>query len=757
MQAADKRRQQRAEKRKRRRSKKAPLASRPVPTPGAEPSTAPETSGAVQMVNLAMEHHRSGRLGRAEELYRRILKAEPNHPDGLHLLGVLAYQAGDNQTAIDLIEQAIAVHPVFPEAHNNLGMALYALGRFDEAVACYQIACETQAEFGSAHYNLGNAFRALQRHCDAVTSYDATLAINANNAEAHNNRAAALADLGEHEKAIAGYRKAVALNPDSGESQINLGNTLRIIDRNQEAAGCYQKALAIEPHNVEALSGLAHVLTKLGAQKEAAACYRKVLTIEADNLEALNNRGNALRCLGKLSEASASFRRALEIDPDNHAANTNLGSVLKDQKKYAEAEAHYRKALAIEPSSADAHDNLCELLEKTNRTDALREAVREVERHCPGDHRLPFRQAQSLKRDRDYAAARAVLEQPVADPDKMPADLASGRLHLLGDLCDRLGDTEAAFDYFQQGNRIFRESDRLNGVDKGRHSAEIDSLAQRFSFDWVTRWTERPVAQTTPELVFLGGFPRSGTTLLDTILEAHPAIGVTEEEPMVSVMRRALDVLPGSVPDNLANLSAADFVELRRIYFEVLDAHIDPAAGHTVVVDKLPLHTVQAGLIHRVFPEARFVFALRHPCDCVLSCFMQHFTANHAMANFLDIEDAARLYDKVMNLWQQYRAILPLQVHTVRYESLVERYEETVRPLLDFMGVGWDDSVLDHVSAAHRRGRIMTTSYDQVSQPIYTRARGRWENYREQMAPVLPILLPWAQRYGYGVDESAAS
>ena len=117
---------------------------------------------------------------------------------------------------------------------------------------------------------------------------------------------------------------------------------------------------------------------------------------------------------------------------------------------------------------------------------------------------------------------------------------------------------------------------------------------------------------------------------------------------------------------------------------------------------------------------------------------------------FLDLEDAALLYDKVMSLWHQYRAVLPLQVHTVRYERLIERFDETVGPLLDFMGVGWDDAVRDHVAAAHRRGRIRTTSYNQVAQPLYTRARGRWQRYRDQMAPVLPILLPWAQRFGYG-------
>ncbi len=249
--------------------------------------------------------------------------------------------------------------------------------------------------------------------------------------------------------------------------------------------------------------------------------------------------------------------------------------------------------------------------------------------------------------------------------------------------------------------------------------------------------------------MFLVGFPRSGTTLLDTILNSHRAIHVVEERPAVRNMRNALERLPGGYPDGLAALDPADLAALRQIYFAELDRHLEPQDRSAVVVDKLPLNIIEAGLIQRIFPQARFLFAQRHPCDCVLSCFMQNFEVNDAMANFLDLGDAAVLYDKVMTLWQQYRTVLPLAVHTVRYESLVEGFEETLTPLLAFLGVGWDDGVRRYAETASRRGIINTPSYDQVTQPLYTRSLGRWQRYAEQMAPVLPILLPWARRFGY--------
>ena len=128
---------------------------------------------------------------------------------------------------------------------------------------------------------------------------------------------------------------------------------------------------------------------------------------------------------------------------------------------------------------------------------------------------------------------------------------------------------------------------------------------------------------------------------------------------------------------------------------------------------------------------------------------MQDFKITDAMANFLDLGDAARLYDKVMSLWHRYREVLPLKVHTVRYESLIESFEETLTPALGFLGVGWDDRIRSYTETALRRTRITTPSYSQVTQPLYTRARGRWERYRGQMEPVLPTLLPWARRFGY--------
>jgi hypothetical protein len=154
-------------------------------------------------------------------------------------------------------------------------------------------------------------------------------------------------------------------------------------------------------------------------------------------------------------------------------------------------------------------------------------------------------------------------------------------------------------------------------------------------------------------------------------------------------------------------------------------------------------------VIHRIFPDAKIVFVERHPCDAVLSCFMSNFALSPAMRSFTSLEESALLYDAVFEAWTRAEALLPLDVHRIRYERMVEDLEGEMRALLSWLGLDWDSRVLDNRASAARREHIATASYAQVTEPIYQRSAGRWRRYREEMAPVLPILAPWAERLGY--------
>ena len=248
--------------------------------------------------------------------------------------------------------------------------------------------------------------------------------------------------------------------------------------------------------------------------------------------------------------------------------------------------------------------------------------------------------------------------------------------------------------------------------------------------------------------VFLIGFPRSGTTLLNRILSAHPDISVLDEKPTTTDLLHELDAVTGNAGNLFQPLSGEERSDLIANYLE----RIDDCGGDRnapVVIDKMPLNVVNAAQLSHVFPQAKFIFALRHPCDAVLSCFMQHFAPNDAMSNFYTLKDAAKLYDAVMSLWVKYEEHFPLRTHYVKYEVLVSNIEAAIRPLLEFLELQWENEILDY-SMHSRSEPVATPSYRQISEPVHNKSVYRWRNYESVMSSQIKMLAPWVKHFGYG-------
>ena len=170
-----------------------------------------------------------------------------------------------------------------------------------------------------------------------------------------------------------------------------------------------------------------------------------------------------------------------------------------------------------------------------------------------------------------------------------------------------------------------------------------------------------------------------------------------------------------------------------------------------IIVDKNPLFTVALPLICRIFPDAKIILAVRHPCDVALSCYTTNFKLNDGMSSFLRLDTTAELYDLSFSYFDRVQRLLPMATHTVVYEKVVADRGRELKGLLEFLGLAWSDDVLDHQKTALNRGRIKTASYSQVSEPIYSRSSGRWRNYRAHLEPILPVLKPWIEKFGYEV------
>jgi hypothetical protein len=229
---------------------------------------------------------------------------------------------------------------------------------------------------------------------------------------------------------------------------------------------------------------------------------------------------------------------------------------------------------------------------------------------------------------------------------------------------------------------------------------------------------------------------------------SHPQIEVLEEEP---TLHKAQDLLMNF--NDLPTAGDEQIKAAREVYFETA-ASVTPLAPGKLLVDKNPLGMNQLPHIRRLFPEARVILALRHPCDVVLSCFIANFRLNDGMASFLRLDTAAELYDLSFSYYEHVQQLMPLPTHVVMYENIVADRGRELRGLFDFLGLDWHDAVMDHQKTALSRGRIKTASYAQVVEPIYTRSAGRWQRYRKHLEPILPMLEPWAKKFGYTIDES---
>jgi len=609
------------------------------------------------------------------------------------------YQSGQIAEAERLASQLCQAYPQAAFPLNILGLTLEGRGLVDDAIACFKRALKLQPDFGAAHFNLGNALKDSGRPGEALASYRRAMKFLPDRAELHCNMAGALLDAGKLQDAVAGSQQALKINPNLAPAHYNLGSALMHLGRLQDAVVSFARALAIDPRFVAAHANLA----------------------------------STFKQLGDIEKAAYNFAAAVRLAPNDAKAHRNLGLVLIDLGRIGEAANCFRKAIGVKPDYPDAYLSLASILDGVNRLDELRQLVAAAGRHCAGDFRVPYMQALVLRREGNYAAARKVLE--ASGPGAADAQFRAARGYLLGELCDRLGDADAAFGYAGQANRDSGATEEARRIPVGPYLAQVGTLARRFTPEWVDRWRPPGDAQDRPAPAFLVGFPLSGDGLLAMVLRRHPGVAVVSGSLAVRRVQEALNQRFGGYPAGLQALTPANLAALREAYFTELDRHLPPERRNGVVIDGLPLNIVHAGLIHRIFPKARFLFVQRHPFDCVLDCFMQNFRLNDAMVNFLDLKGAAQTYDRVMQLWEQYRKVLALQVHVVRHEDLVGRLEETLRPILGYLGLSWTDD---------------------MRMPIEARAVDHWMAYGRNLEPVVPVLLPWAERLGYPAGEQAA-
>jgi Tfp pilus assembly protein PilF len=491
--------------------------------------------------------------------------------------------------------------------------------------------------------------------------------------------------------------------------------------REAEAFADLQRAQALAPDSagIRNALGLAHARAE--RYREAIECFDAVIALDPNFGPAHFNKGWASEALGDLFTARDCHAHANRLMPDSPDPLAGMAAIAVRLGEWPQAKAQAERALAIDPTHAIA-------------IIALAAVERSGGAHAEAEARL-----------------RALLTRT-----DLPAAQRSSAGGLLGDLLDAQGHTGEAFEVYAAENDALRRfhAPRFEGPGIQTAPMSLRWLATVFEAADPAEWAGA-TADLSPEgglpskHVFMVGFPRSGTTLLEHVLDCHSAVVTSGERETLDEGTREFLGTPGDVR-RLAALRGAGLRRHRRTYWQRVSEHGIEVAGR-VFIDKQPYHTFKLPLIVKLFPAAKIIFSVRDPRDVVLSCFRRRFLMSAPNFQFLTLEGAALFYDAAMRLAEIYRAKLPLDLLQLRHEDLVANLDQEVGAVCDFLGLTWEDSMRDFAAQAKTKA-ITTPSSVQVRQGLNREGIGHWRRYREQMTPVLPILQPWVERFGYAPD-----
>jgi tetratricopeptide (TPR) repeat protein len=484
----------------------------------------------------------------------------------------------------------------------------------------------------------------------------------------------------------------------------------------------------------DALAILYRLCRAGGRANAAEALLRRIVLLHPNTFWATHELGLALLAKGAVAEAEMHARNAVRVAPENPQSHNLLGMVLTEANRPQIGEYHYRQVLEL----SGRRDpillaNLAWNLKNQGRMAESRRLYEESARAAPEVVPTLLGWARMEEADRNFVRAGELLDRAAQSGGR---GLGANELLEKGRLLDRLGRYGEAFAAFEEGKRLCRELGGL--VYEADPARQLAERLKGFFTEGRMRILPRAEPRTdTAQPIFILGFPRSGTTLVEQTLSAHPDIAAGDELPFVNeitgTMQRTRNS-PLGYPEALAELWMGDrrhgLDELRDYYLERVRRQGVLAPGDRWFTDKMPLNETHLGLIALLFPQAPLIHVLRHPLDVVLSVFANNLTHGFYCAYALD--SAARHYLLIEELIEHYRSEMMLRYLPIRYEDIVDDQETSVRRMLDFIGAPFDRRCLEfHENRRYAR----TASYAQVTEPLYDASRYRWRHYHEQLAP----------------------
>lgn len=569
-------------------------------------------------------------------------------------------------------------------------------GEFDQAAAAYSELTHRFPSFPDAWHYFGVLLHQRGEHARAVEMMRRADRLEPNNLSFLLNMATVLREQGRLNESLEVLARAHAIDPEHAQVLTQLIQIHLLVQRGGDLVEELELRIERAPNNWRLWMLLAECCEQGGERERALAVFSKAARLAptaSERAEAHLRRGWAARGAGDAARAAASFRDAADAAPNSGWARVGLATIASERGDFREAERQASEALRLEPAAYAAWRVLANTAADRNTPEFLR----------------------TLQK-----AAAAAGDDPQA-----------WLLHFAhGQALEKRGDYDSAFAAYARGNLLRRARRPYSRVDQDDYTNDI---IQHCGRAFGARSAASGMISATP--IFICGMPRSGTTLVESVIAAHPDVtGGGEMRHIHDQMRRRLR--GGTLTRIGTWLSEASDETLREIA-EEWSAHLQHAAADRPwITDKMPGNFAFLGLIHLCFPHARIVHVRRNARDTGLSCFATPFSEGLEFS--LDLADIGHFYIRYLRLIEHWRRVLgPQRIIEIRYEDLVREPENTARRLLSALGLEWDPSCLDFHSV---RRNVSTASVYQVRQPIYTGSIGRWKRFARHLAPLIAAL-----------------
>ncbi len=671
----------------------------------------------------------SGQLQDAKQLFHQVCEMDEHNAEAWMMVGVVNSELGLIQDARQQLEKALEIEPDYADAHYFLANILAQSDQAEAALGHCSRAVELDEEFSEAWGALGALHGQLHQYPEAAAAYRKAVQQDPENASLQLGLGQALQSAGDMVAAEEAYRRAIQLQPSLIESYDLLGALLAAQHRAGDAIEIYKDALLIAPDSAMAASNLGKLLLfNRNDPEQAVQHFQQAIASEPDYAEAHQGLGNAFFRLGAVDEALVSIQKSVDLRPDEPGLRNNLAALQRFRGQYEEAYRSFEEALRLDPDNTEALAGKADLLQRRHQPDEAYQIIKDLLGKGVRTPNIAVVYASICRQFEACDEAIQLIQELLSDQELEP----DGRrpLHFaLGKLLDENGKSKPAFEQFAMGNELDERA-----YDWQQQSELIDASIEVYARGFENHM---PSADTeTDRPVFIVGMPRSGTSLVEQILAAHPEVYAAGELNTIGRLAGSVGQLLGtgtSYPLCMRNLTQEAANVLSKRYLDYIN-QINASARK--LTDKMPLNFLYLGLISRLFPRARIIHCVRHPLDTCLSIYFQSFGGLHPYSTRLT--NIGAFYSDYVRLMKHWERALPAEsMMRVQYEDLVNNLEDNTRRLVDFCGLDWDARCLEFYKTERH---VATASYDQVRQPIYTTSIGRWKKYQSELEPLVTEL-----------------